>query len=68
MCIDYVTLLEVTDNFWSLPRTAECFEILGKKCIVRSPESPNLAQNTRVHIFKCQKSAVPEVKIPEVPT
>ena len=41
--IGCVTLLEVTENFWRLSRTAKWFEILSQKFEVTSAESLNHA-------------------------
>ena len=48
-----MNLLEVTENFWSLSRTAKRFEILEFE--VTSAESRNLAQNTKCVRFKMTK-------------
>ena len=39
----YVTLLEVTENFWRLSRTAKRFEISSQNFEVTSAESLNRA-------------------------
>ena len=52
----YVTLLDVTENFWRLSRTAKWLEILSQNFeLTSSAKSRNHAENTMRASFKMTK-------------
>ena len=53
--IGEVTLLEVTENYWRLSRTAKRFEISSQNFEVTSAESLNHAYDTKRARFKITK-------------
>ena len=51
----YMNLLEISENFWRLSRTAKRFEILSQDFEETSAESRNPALNTKRARFKMTK-------------